>query len=220
MDEIGDLNMASQVKLLRLIQDKEFLPLGSDKPAYSNARLVVATNRNLERMSQEGTFRKDLYFRIHAHHIHVPPLKERLEDLPLLVEHFLKEAAKDLGKRKPTVPEEIYTILQTYHFPGNIRELRSLVFDAVSKHSSGVMSLEVFRKVITPTKHQFGKPLSDHPTVTFGPELPSMKEVRRSLVDEAMDRANNNKTVAASLVGITRQSLSQYLQSSNKKDTE
>jgi two-component system response regulator HydG len=212
LDEIGDLSMASQVKLLRLIQEREFTPLGSDKPEYTDARIVAASNRNLDEMKETGEFRKDLYFRICAHQAHLPPLHERLEDLPLLVEHFLKKAALEFDKKKPTVPDEIYVLLNAYHFPGNIRELRSLIYDAVSKHSSGVMSLDTFRKVIGGGKRGSTTKSATQSNLTFGAQLPSMKEIRRLLVDEALKRAENNRTVAARLIGITRQSLSQYLQ--------
>jgi len=212
LDEIGDLSMASQVKLLRLIQEREFTPIGSDKSEYTDARIIAASNRNLDEMKETGEFRKDLYFRICAHQVHVPPLRERLDDLPLLVEHFLNEAAREFDKKKPTVPDEIYTLLHTYYFPGNVRELRSLVYDAVSKHSSGVMSLDSFRKAIGGGKPIAAAASPIEEKIAFGSQLPSMKEVRRLLVDEAMRRAENNRTVAAQLIGITRQSLSQYLQ--------
>ncbi len=212
LDEIGDLSMASQVKLLRLIQEREYTPIGSDKPEYTDARIVAASNRNLDEMKETGEFRKDLYFRICAHQSHIPPLSERLEDLPILVEHFLKKAALEFDKKKPTVPDEIYVLLNTYHFPGNIRELRSLVYDAVSKHSSGVMSLDTFRRVVGGGKPASVSKAPQQTDLAFGTQLPSMKEIRRLLVDEAMKRAENNRTLAAQLIGITRQSLSQYLQ--------
>ncbi|MFH2129064.1 MAG: sigma-54 dependent transcriptional regulator [bacterium] len=213
LDEIGDLSMASQVKLLRLIQEREYTPIGSDKPEFTDTRIVAASNRNLDELKETGEFRKDLYFRICAHQVYVPPLRERLEDLPLLVEHFLKKAALEFDKKKPTVPDEIYVLLNTYHFPGNIRELRSLIYDAVSKHTSGVMSLDSFRKAVGGGKSVPASKSDSQSMLTFGSQLPSMKEIRRLLVDEAMRRADNNRTVAAQLIGITRQSLSQYLQS-------
>lgn len=212
LDEIGDLSMASQVKLLRLIQEREYSPLGSDKPEYTDTRIVAASNRNLDEIKETGEFRKDLYFRICAHQVHVPPLHDRLEDLPLLVEHFLKKAALEFNKKKPTVHDEIYVLLNAYHFPGNIRELRSLIYDAVSKHTSGVMSLDTFRKAIGGGKQGALTKKAPQSMLTFGAQLPSMKEIRRLLVDEALKRAENNRTVAARLIGITRQSLSQYLQ--------
>jgi len=212
LDEIGDLSMASQIKLLRLIQEREFTPIGSDKSEYTDTRIVAASNRNLDALKESGEFRKDLYFRLCAHQVHVPPLRERLEDLPLLIESFLKKAAQEFGKKKPTIPDEIYVLLNTYPFPGNVRELRSLVYDAVSQHASGVMSLDTFRHAVGGGKPTAPRKSSSAERLTFGETLPSMKEIRRLLVDEAMRRASNNRTVAAQLIGITRQSLSQYLQ--------
>jgi len=216
LDEIGDLSMASQIKLLRLIQEREYSPLGSDKPENTDTRIVAASNRNLDEIKETGEFRKDLYFRICAHQTHIPPLRDRLEDLPLLVEHFLKKAALEFDKKKPTVPDEVYVLLNAYHFPGNIRELRSLIYDAVSKHTAGVMSLDTFRKVLGGGKQGVIAKKTLLSGLTFGTQLPSMKEIRRLLVDEALIRAENNRTVAARLIGITRQSLSQYLQPDSK----
>jgi DNA-binding NtrC family response regulator len=104
LDEIGDLNPVSQIKLLRLLQEKEYMPLGSDKTMEVNARIVVATNVNLEQKQKTGEFRKDLYFRLCTHHIEVPPLRERTEDIPFLLDHLLAEAAREMGKKKPTPP--------------------------------------------------------------------------------------------------------------------
>jgi len=98
LDEIGDLSMPSQVKLLRLFQDGEFLPLGSDVAKRSDTRILVATNQDLDECKNSGKFRKDLYYRLCDHHIHIPPLRDRKEDLPLLLEHFLDKAAETLGK--------------------------------------------------------------------------------------------------------------------------
>ncbi|MGD8472205.1 MAG: sigma-54 dependent transcriptional regulator, partial [Desulfobacteraceae bacterium] len=132
LDEIGDLSTASQVKLLRLLQEGEFFPLGSDVAKRSDARIVVATNQDLDKLQSSGQFRKDLYYRLGDHQIHIPPLRRRREDLALLVDHFLEKASKVLDKKKPTPPVELVTLLSTYHFPGNIRELESMIFDAVS----------------------------------------------------------------------------------------
>ncbi|MCW8850525.1 MAG: sigma-54 dependent transcriptional regulator, partial [Melioribacteraceae bacterium] len=141
LDEIGDLGFQSQVKLLRLLQEREYYPLGSDVPRYTDALIILATNRNLDEMVKEGTFRKDLFYRLNVHHITPIPLRDRLDDLPYLVDHFLEKAAKNFGKKKPSVPPELFTLLSTYTFPGNIRELQSIVFDAVGTHKSRLMSL-------------------------------------------------------------------------------
>ncbi|PID59225.1 MAG: two-component system response regulator [Ignavibacteriae bacterium] len=212
LDEIGDLGPQSQVKLLRLLQEKEFYPLGSDIPRYTDALIILATNKDLEQMVKKGEFRKDLYYRLNVHHITPVPLRERLDDLPYLVEHFLDKAAKSFNKKKPTVPVELYTLLSTYDFPGNIRELQAIIFDAVGTHKSKIMSLDVFKKHINYSEsviEEFEEDdkLNEDEKVTFGKVLPTLKEVQSLLVDEALKRTNNNQSIAAHLLGVTRQAL-------------
>ena len=122
LDEMGDLDLSSQVKLLRLLQEREYLPLGSDIPRKSHARIVAATNKKVDELRNSPSFRKDLFYRLNSHHISVPPLRERPEDISLLLLHFIEKAANDLGKKVPTIPPELSTLLKTYHFPGNVRE--------------------------------------------------------------------------------------------------
>ncbi len=208
LDEIGDLSVASQVKLLRLLQEREYLPLGADDAKRTDARIVVATSRDLTALQEDGSFRKDLYYRLRLHCVHIPPLRERLDDLPLLVDHFLEEAAKEMNRKKPTLPGEVFSVLGAYHFPGNVRELRALVFDAVSKHVSGVLSLDTFRAVLSSSKLSGA---GARASLQFGPQLPTIKGVRILLVREAMRRANNNQSVASRLLGITRQGLNKFL---------
>ena len=223
LDEIGDLNQASQVKLLRLLQEGEYFPLGSDKPRKSDTRIVAATNRNLARLLKTGEFRKDLNYRLRTHRIYIPPLRERLDDIPILVEHFLDEAAQSLGKKKPTPPPELYTLLKTCAFPGNIRELQSMIFDAVSRHDSGVLSLQTFRSHIRSgqpekTGHGVQSPGAsmDSPLAIFpGQRLPTIKQVSDLLVKEAMQRANGNQSIAAVMLGISQQALSKRLKKKN-----
>ena len=117
LDEIGDLSAISQVKLLRLLQEGEYLPLGSDLAKRSDARIVVATNQDLEAARNSGRFRKDLYYRLCGHHIHILPLRERREDLPVLLDHFLEKAAVSFGKKKPTPPDELVKLLAVLSFP-------------------------------------------------------------------------------------------------------
>jgi DNA-binding NtrC family response regulator len=211
LDEIGDMSTASQVKLLRLLQEGEYFPLGSDLPRRSDARVVVATNRDLDGALASGRFRRDLYYRLQTHHVDLPPLRDRLDDLPTLVDRFLEMASTALGKRKPTPPKELFDLLGTYHFPGNVRELESLVFDAVSLHSSRVLSVEVFRAHIR--KHSQGRtaPPAMHEAMVFPQKLPTLKEVRNLQTSEAMRRANGNQAIAAELLGITRTALNKWL---------
>ncbi|MCK9295111.1 MAG: sigma-54 dependent transcriptional regulator [Desulfobulbaceae bacterium] len=218
LDEIGDLSLKSQIKLLRLLQEKEFHPLGADIPQTSDARIIVATNRNIEEMLLAGTFRKDLYFRLNAHHVHLPPLRNRSDDLPLLVPHFVKLAAMEFGKKQFSVPAELYTLLANYSFPGNIRELKAMIFDAVSRQQGAILGLEPFAKSmgLGEAKDAKGKTDPDcEPNVCFGDELPSMKEVRYRLAREALKRTGGNISIAARLIGLTRQSLSQFIRNND-----
>ena len=219
LDEIGDLNEPSQVKLLRLIEDRKYYPLGADVPRETDARIVCATHRSLEGHLSNGRFRRDLYYRLSGHKVHLLPLRERKEDIPLLVDAFLVEAAQAEGKRKPTPPAELYTLLSTYDFPGNVRELRMMVFDAVLRHAGGVLSLESFRKTVgTRDAPHAGEASADAaapagPSALFGalPRLPTLKEAVDQLVAEALARARDNQGIAASLLGITRQALNKRL---------
>ena len=216
LDEIGDLSPASQLKLLRLLQDGEFFPLGSDMAKRTDARIVVATNQDLDGLLATGKFRKDLYYRLGDHHIHLPPLRERLEDLPLLVAHFLEKASATLGRKKPTPPDELITLLGTYHFPGNIRELESMVFDAVSSHKSGKLSLETFRLHIFQKQAMSAEsskvpPFSEKNQIAFSAKLPTLKQAEQLLIDEALRRSNGNQSIAALSLGISRQALNKRL---------
>jgi DNA-binding NtrC family response regulator len=221
LDEIGDMSPASQVKLLRFLQEGEFFPLGSDVAKRSDARIVVATNQDIETLQESGSFRKDLYYRLRIHHIHIPPLRDRREDLPILLDHFLGKAATTLGKKKPTPPRELTTLLGVYHFPGNVRELESLIFDAVSKHKSGKLSTEVFKTYISqkhPASTEDSKQVVAEETalITFAERLPTLKQSEQVLISEALKRSDGNQAIAAMHLGISRQALNNRLRRSKK----
>jgi DNA-binding NtrC family response regulator len=210
LDEIGDLSPTSQVKLLRLLQDGEFFPLGSDIVKHSDARVVVATNEDLQTLQESGKFRKDLYYRLRAHHIHIPPLRDREEDLPILMDHFLTKASKALGKHKPTPPVELFGLLATYPFPGNIRELESLIFDAVTSCKSEKLSLEPFRSYM----HQNGSaakaevPVRPIKPSTLPEKMHSISSMtEKQMIIDALNKTNQNRTKAAELLQISRRTL-------------
>lgn len=216
LDEIGDLKPASQVKLLRLLQAQSYYPIGSDVPRTADARILAATNQPLHRRMDRGKFRQDLFFRLSSHPIELPPLRERLDDLPLLLQHFIDEASQSLGRPSPRIPGELLTLLSLYDFPGNIRELRALVFNAVAQHRGGtVLALDSFQQVIKRDRSGTEPPLT-HPedglTLAIPGRFPTLKEADIFLVDEAMRRANHNQGIAAMLLGISRQSLNRRLQ--------
>ncbi len=214
-DEIGDLTPTSQVKLLRLIQEGEYLPLGQDELKYSNARIITATNVDLWVLHRKGTFREDLNYRLRTHHINVPPLRDRMDDLPLLLDHFFHKAANELKKKKPTPPKELLPLLLTYSFPGNIRELEAMVFDAVSRHTHKVLSLDTFSSYIHNGRENNKAAAIEEAggvmLVSFPDELPTIKEAVNLLVDEAMNRAGGNRTVAAKMLGVSRQAVGKRL---------
>lgn len=214
LDEIGDLSQSSQVKLLRLLQDGEFYPLGSDIPQRSTARIVVATNQDIEGLMSAGIFRKDLYFRLCSHQVCIPALRDRREDIPLLLEHFVQEAARSLQKAKPPYRPELLTYLATYHFPGNVRELKSLVFDAVTRHRGGNLTITSFRHGSTdepnPAKTADGQ-CRGWDNFQVSGRFPQLKEMEEFLVAEALRLAGGNQGAAAQLLGITRQALNKRL---------
>ncbi|MBF0444905.1 MAG: sigma-54-dependent Fis family transcriptional regulator [Magnetococcales bacterium] len=217
LDEVGDLDPQSQVKLLRLLQERVYYQLGGDVPLLSDAHILCATNQNLRKLMEEGRFRADLYFRLSVHEVEVLPLRERSEDIPLLTNHFLELAANSLEKPIPTPPPELYTLLASYYFPGNIRELRSMIFDAVARHKSGMLSMERFKKLIYDRREAVStdtqiRGADDHESFnSFSGMLPTFKEIEERLINEALQRAKGNQGIAAGFLGISRQALNQRL---------
>ncbi len=213
LDEVGDLEMSSQIKLLRLIQEQEYYPLGSDVPRRADVRVVCATNRDLDALKTDDRFRRDLYYRLSVHRMRVPPLRERMEDLPLLVDHFLTESATALSKKRPQAPAELFLLLSQYGFPGNIREIRSMVYDAVALHPSGpVLSMVRFRQAIQVDESpQHGKPSVSEGLLDIPGRLPTLKEAERQLLKVALERAEGNQGVAATFLGISRSALNRRL---------
>ncbi len=221
LDEIGDLSPASQVKLLRLLQENEFYPLGSDTVSKTDARIICASNHDLKQLVQEGRFRKDLFFRLSVHHIEVPPLREKPEDIPLLVLNFLAESASLLNKKAPTPPPELFPLLASYPFPGNVRELQTMVHDALFRHTGRVLGLESFKKTIAERRPEMSVPplpnarSVDEPA-QFGDQLPTLKQAEAYLMQRAIAMAKGNQGIAASLLGITRQALNKRLSRKKK----
>jgi len=216
LDEIGDLSKSSQVKLLRLLEERIYYPLGSDTPEKSNARIIACSNQDIQDQIEKGTFRNDLYYRLCAHHIHIPPLRERLQDIPLLLNHFIEESSSTMEKKPPVLSPELVTLLSNYHFPGNVRELQAMVHDAVAQHKSGKLSLDSFKGFIK-DRHphpEIETPSSDENASSlkkiFG-HFPTLKEMEDHIIAEALKCCDDNQGSAATLLGITRQALNQRL---------
>jgi len=220
LDEIGDLSLSSQVKLLRLVQEAEYYPLGSDRTEKSSARVLASTHQDLAALVAMGGFRRDLFFRLGAHHIQLPALRENSEDLPLLLEHFLELHARTFSRKKISAPPELLNLLKSYAFPGNVRELEGLTRDAMLCHDKGVLSLKVFEKWIYERRRSPAVSLAgeenENPDLQASCQnssepLPTLKEASQILITAALKRSGGNIQQAANMLGLTRQALSQRL---------
>lgn len=212
LDEIGDLSLESQSILLRFIQEREFRQGGDDRIQYTDARIVLATNRDLSAMVYEGKFRKDLYYRLETHNIQIPPLRKRFGDIPHLVEHFVVKSCKDLSMPVPLIPPEFTKALESYNFPGNVRELQNMIQHAVTM-SGDVLSKESLSEKIG------GVEETDF-SLFRESEFPTLKEAEEQLVDEALRRTDNHQGRAAELLGISRQALNKRIRLRSSVDSE
>lgn len=208
LDEIGDLSPTSQIKLLRLLQEGEYYPIGSDRPKRIQARVIVATHQDLVEQQSAGNFRKDLYYRLRTHMVRIPPLRERMNDLPLLIDHFIRKASEELQRTPVSVPAQLIQQLQGYEFPGNVRELRALVYDAVSQSDEEELNLKPFLSLIGAAKTDLAKQ-----SVLFHEDepLPTLTQLNKLLIEEAMKRANSNQSLAARMLGISQPALSKRI---------
>lgn len=221
LDEIADISPAMQIKLLRLIQEKEFTALGADKNSRTNAKIVAATNVPPETLQAQKKIRSDLYFRLQAHVIKIPRLAERKEDIPVLLDTLLEQCASEMNRKKPAYPPELIQLLTTYDFPGNVRELKTMIYDALAAHKDRVLSIKTFRDYIFGNVRQHtggiviesGKRASGN-ILSGWEKLPTVEGMNIILAEEAMKRAQGNKSTAAKMLGITRSTLNNYLEKS------
>jgi len=203
LDEIGTMSGSLQAKLLRVLQEREFEPLGSERTQGVDVRVIAATNRDLRQMVADGRFQEDLYYRLNVIPIHIPPLRERREDVPALVEHFIAKHAQRAGKRIDGVAPGVLEMLRGADWPGNVRELENTVERAVVLSQAAVVSVDAVRILA---------PASATPT-----GLPSLNLrqnidwVERETVRRALDAASGVKKDAAETMGISQRALSYYL---------
>jgi DNA-binding NtrC family response regulator len=216
LDEIGDLPLTHQIKLLRLLQEREYYPLGSDTAQKAKARIVVATNKRLDELIANPSFRKDLLFRLRRHHIHIPPLRERQEDLALLIDRMLESNAAKLGTSKLEIAPDALRLLAAYDFPGNVRELDGMLLDALSITAENGLSAEALKRQIErlgaiKLADVEGNPPVPGARVVFGDPLPTLKETQEAVIQEALRRGQGKQSVAAQMLGMTRQALNKRL---------
>ncbi len=204
LDEIGEMSAAMQVKLLRVLQEGQLRPVGASKSRKVDVRLIAATNRNLEEEVQKGNFREDLFYRVYVFPITLPPLRERREDVPLLIEHFRKRFAKTLTGRAPRISPRVVDLLTRYDWPGNVRELENEVERAITLAAADkeIREEHLSEKV---------KGIPEKTMVLEGIEEGTLQEVteaiERRMIREALQKTGGNRTHAARALGLTRQGL-------------
>jgi DNA-binding NtrC family response regulator len=200
LDEIGDVPAATQVKLLRVLQEREFERLGGTRTVKVDVRLIAATNRDLRAALEEGTFREDLYYRLNVVPIDIAPLRQRREDIPDLVNLFISRFAADSGKSVESISPEAMQILVNYHWPGNVRELQNIVERACALAKGNVLQAADIHLDVRPAKASNGPG-------SFLPEGMTLEQWEDEMVQEALRRANGNKSQAARLLGLSRNAL-------------
>jgi len=212
LDEIGELSLPLQVKILRVLQEKEFERVGGSEVIKSDVRIIAATNRDLEKMVEKGEFREDLLYRLKVIPVYLPPLRERKEDIPLLVEYFIDKYSKEVNKVKFTMERETLDLLKGYDFPGNIRELENLIERLVILSPDPVIGPSLLPKEIL--KEAFSGKKEDFILPEEGINL---EKVEESFVRQALMMAKGNQTHAAKLLGLSRHALIYRMEKFNLK---
>ena len=204
LDEIGDVIPSVQVKLLRVLQEREFERLGGTKTIKVDVRVVAATNQDLRAALEQGTFREDLYYRLNVVPVNIPALRERKEDIPALVNHFLAHFAKESGKAIRGITPAALRLLEAYHWPGNVRELENVIERAIVLATGDVIDVTDLRLEPPPSRAEAAPGDVAQP---FLPEGMTLDRYEEELIREAMRRTGGNKSQAARLLGLTRNTL-------------
>ncbi len=203
LDEIGELSLNLQAKLLRVLENGEFLPVGATRPKRTNVRFVAATNKNLEDEIRAGRFREDLYYRLNVVTLNLPPLRDRPEDIEPLVEYFLGRAAQKVGRPLSGLSREALTALKQYHWPGNVRELENVIERGAILCHGDKITLDAL-----PLRLTDGGP----PDPSCGLESFSLREAEKLQIGRALQETGWNKSQAATLLGVTRKTLDRKIQ--------
>jgi two-component system response regulator AtoC len=217
LDEIGELPLNLQVKLLHVIEDQQLRALGSEQDRKINVRIVAATNRDLQKMVQEGTFREDLYFRLNVFHIPLPPLEQRVEDIPALLDFFIRrEAIKMSVDARIGLSDEARNKLVHYRWPGNVRELQNVVARSVILCENGVIELSDLPQNISEIKHAHKAPVI---TTGQGTLKQQMQSFEVAVINNAIREAGGDRKLAAGRLGIGVSSLYRKLEGESDKKT-
>ncbi len=204
LDEIGDIPSTTQVKLLRVLQEREFERLGGTKTLKVDVRVVAATNQDLRAALEQGTFREDLYYRLNVVPISIPPLREHKEDIPYLADYFIERFARDSGKPITGITAAAQKMLMDFHWPGNVRELENIIERAVALSSGTVLDAADIRLDNAPS---MSAPSETVAHASFPPEGQTLEQFEDEIVKEALRRSGGNKSQAARLLGMSRNAL-------------
>ncbi|MEZ5424894.1 MAG: sigma-54 dependent transcriptional regulator [Pyrinomonadaceae bacterium] len=207
LDEIGEMDISLQAKILRALQEKQIRRVGGTKEIPVDVRVVTATNRDLLKMTEDGSFREDLYYRLNVLSLEVPPLRERRADISVLIEYFLKKHTRD-SKREISIDKEARKLLENYGYPGNVRQLESALERAILLCENNTITIED----LPPEMVQGGKPASADELFKLPPEGVNFEDVERSLITQAMERTDYNITKSAKLLGLTFRTLQYRLE--------
>lgn len=197
LDEVGNLSYENQIQLLRALQERKIKPVGSNTEIEVDVRIIAATNENLRNAVAEGKFREDLYHRLNEFSIHIPPLRERKEDLFLFIEYFLEQANRSLNKEVMGLSQEVEKAFKEYSWPGNLRELKNVIKRSVLLTQGNQIPMEVIPKEVL-----YAEPIHDEKIENF-----SKESNEKRLIIKALKETGNNKTKAAKLLNITRKTL-------------
>ena len=201
LDEVADLPLHMQVKLLRVIQEKSVRPIGAQKQMPINVRILSATHKDLAALVDAGEFRQDLFYRINVIELHVPSLRERSEDIPLLAKHILQRLAEQSGMESPLLSDEAMDALQRYPFPGNVRELENILERAITLCDGNTIQAADLRLTALATS-------STASSTGSGVQLePFLDSIERDTIVKALEQTRYNKTAAAKLLGISFRAL-------------
>ena len=207
LDEVADLPVSMQVKLLRVLQERKVKPVGGVSEREVDVRIVAATNRDLEAEVEKSTFRQDLYYRLNVIQLRLPPLRERREDLPLLVDHFIRKFSAEHGRNVVGAAPEVMSALMVYHFPGNVRELENMIERGVTLSTSDWLTLDAFQNLIGLQGAQESPSTIGH-LPESGLDLEHhLEEYERSILIKALERTGGNRTEAARLLGVSFRSM-------------
>lgn len=214
LDEISEISPDVQVKLLRILEGMEFMRVGGTDLIKVDTRVIAATNKNLKKMVEEGKFREDLYYRLKVIEIHLPPLRERKEDIPLLVDHFIKQFSADQNRRPPAISSDVMNCLVNNPWKGNVRELKNMLQSIIILHKEDVIELDQLQPEYS--SHSASETESRKVSSPGG----TLDDIERAAILNALDNTQGNRTKAAKMLGIGLRTLQRKLKEYGFKDTD